>query len=99
MKAFETLRVKEKMLVCKSSRLVLAKNLPFCKVSSRYHYNYFHALLPKIPADDAVTLNFPIKPTELGNCEIDIQAIGPGVSDAVKRDLLVKVGQYCPIPN
>lgn len=44
-----------------------------------------------VPSEDAKTVNFPIKPKQLGEIPIKVAAISPTASDAILQKVLVKV--------
>ena len=51
----------------------------------------------KVLAGEGVTLYFPILPQKLGLIDISITATSNVAGDAVVRQLLVEVGDYCII--
>ena len=45
----------------------------------------------KIPANDGITVSFPIRPTKLGMVDLNVRADGGVAGDALSQPLLVKV--------
>ena len=57
-----------------------------------FHPFFIQVISAKIPANDGITVSFPIKPTKLGMVDLNVRAESNVAGDALSQPLLVKVG-------